>query len=320
MYSRRRSDLVGDPDEKKKHLSTTIGAVYERELTGRGEVAIDTYQRVLELDPVDRAGARRGSMSSIRWQSENWVELLSVLSAARRSSTSDPMRGDQLPVSDRGALREAPRRHAARHRALPRDPARADARSRVRPSPRSRGIKNGTEVDRPGRRSPCWSRSTTRCPASGRSLVSVLEVQVRARGRSVPEAWSSSTGSPASTRTMLGGSHERRSSTYARAVAVESAEAGVGNEQTRCSNLERLALGDRPLGGRRARSTTRQLDKLDREPPERFIDLGLRLANIFEDAARGRRERDRTATGKRRSRSTPRTRAADARARPPLHP
>ena len=47
----RKADLVGDPDEKKR-IYYQVGAVYEREL-GSVEQAIETYTKILELDPDD---------------------------------------------------------------------------------------------------------------------------------------------------------------------------------------------------------------------------------------------------------------------------
>src|SRR6185436_10204544 len=71
----RKADLVGDPDEKKR-IYYQVGAVYEREL---GDVvqAIDTYTKILELDPDDLQALSR--LDVLYEQAQNWQELLGVL-------------------------------------------------------------------------------------------------------------------------------------------------------------------------------------------------------------------------------------------------
>lgn len=81
----RKVDLVADPEEKKQVLYE-VGAVYERELKDVS-AAIDTYQRVLELDPDDLTAL--GRLDVLYQSAQNWQELLSVLS--RESElTADP--------------------------------------------------------------------------------------------------------------------------------------------------------------------------------------------------------------------------------------
>ena len=81
----KKADLVFDPDEKKA-IYYQVGAVYEREL---GDVvhAIDTYQRVLELDPDDLTAL--GRLDVLYQSAENWAELLSVLTQ-ESELTADP--------------------------------------------------------------------------------------------------------------------------------------------------------------------------------------------------------------------------------------
>ena len=71
----KKVDLVFEPDEKKM-IYYQMGAVYEREI---GDVArsIDTYQRVLELDPDDVQAL--GRLDVLYQTSESWQELLTVL-------------------------------------------------------------------------------------------------------------------------------------------------------------------------------------------------------------------------------------------------
>ncbi len=71
----RKADIVIDPDEKKR-IYVEMGAVYEREVEDV-EKAIDTYQRILEIDPDDMTAL--GRLDALYQASENWQELLSVL-------------------------------------------------------------------------------------------------------------------------------------------------------------------------------------------------------------------------------------------------
>lgn len=71
----QKADVVYDPDEKKR-LFLEVGAVYEREL-GDVDRAIDTYQRILEIDPDDLTAI--GRLDALYQASGNWQELLSIL-------------------------------------------------------------------------------------------------------------------------------------------------------------------------------------------------------------------------------------------------
>ena len=71
----RKADLV-DTVEEKKELLYVMGAVYEREVQDVPR-AIDTYQRVLELDPDDMQAMQR--LDALYLASEQWHELLSIL-------------------------------------------------------------------------------------------------------------------------------------------------------------------------------------------------------------------------------------------------
>jgi tetratricopeptide (TPR) repeat protein len=74
VYS-QKADLVADPQERMALLGE-VGAVYERELKESGK-AIETYQRMLELDPDDSTALAR--LDILYQSTENWDELLSVL-------------------------------------------------------------------------------------------------------------------------------------------------------------------------------------------------------------------------------------------------
>lgn len=71
----RKADIVADYDEKRR-LYVEVGAVYERELRDIPK-AIDTYQRILEIDPEDLVAI--GRLDALYQATENWQELLSVL-------------------------------------------------------------------------------------------------------------------------------------------------------------------------------------------------------------------------------------------------
>ncbi len=71
----RKADIVFDPDEKKR-LYLEVGAVYEREI-GDVDKAIDTYQRILEIEPDDLTAI--GRLDALYQASGNWQELLSIL-------------------------------------------------------------------------------------------------------------------------------------------------------------------------------------------------------------------------------------------------
>src|SRR6185436_15983863 len=61
---------------EKKRIFYQLGAVFEREL-GDVEKSIETYQRVLEIDPDDLQALSR--LDVLYEQAQNWQELLTVL-------------------------------------------------------------------------------------------------------------------------------------------------------------------------------------------------------------------------------------------------
>jgi tetratricopeptide (TPR) repeat protein len=81
----KKVDLVGSADEKKA-IYYQMGAVYERELEDVPR-AIDTYQKVLELDPDDMPAL--GRLDVLYQTAENWPELLAVL-GHEAELTADP--------------------------------------------------------------------------------------------------------------------------------------------------------------------------------------------------------------------------------------
>jgi len=82
----RKVDLVFDADERKR-IYYQMGAVHEGEL-GHVREAIDTYQRVLEIDPDDLTAL--GRLDALYQQAEDWPELLNVLQR-EADLAADPM-------------------------------------------------------------------------------------------------------------------------------------------------------------------------------------------------------------------------------------
>ena len=218
----RKADLVGDPDEKKR-IYYQVGAVYERELG--------------DVDAGDRDVPRRSS-SSIRTTSRRSAGSTSSTRGAelarapqhppaRERELATIRRSDQLPVPDRRALREAPRRHP-RAIELYRDLLQQmpDHQPTLAPSKASspaRRIRSAPPL--------VLEPDLRRYAASGTKLISVLEVQVAPRTTRTRRSISS-TASRASMRSAE--SHGQRSTRSARA------RFDIGNEDAlRTSNGSR---------------------------------------------------------------------------------
>ena len=180
-----------------------------------------------------------------------------------------PGRGDQLPVPHRRALREAPRR---RRRARSSSTARScSVRSitsrrsialeghqerRARSARRRRGARAGLRRDRR------LAAPHQRARGPG-----------RARGRSVPEGRAA-----APHRAPLrGGAREPRTR-----VRHVRARARARQRQRGVAPEPRAPGDDRRTLARRSRSSTTPSSTSSRDEPERFVELGLRLAQIFE--------------------------------------
>ena len=71
----QKAEIVYDPEEKKR-LYSEVGAVYEGELQDNVK-AIDSYQRILEIDPDDLSALSR--LDALYQATETWPDLLSVL-------------------------------------------------------------------------------------------------------------------------------------------------------------------------------------------------------------------------------------------------
>lgn len=92
----RKAEIVSEADEKKQVLYE-VGAVYEHELKDVPH-AIDTYSRILELDPNDLAAL--GRLDVLYQATENWQELLGVLThQADLTSDADEAIGHRYRVA-----------------------------------------------------------------------------------------------------------------------------------------------------------------------------------------------------------------------------
>ncbi|MBO6939656.1 MAG: tetratricopeptide repeat protein [Deltaproteobacteria bacterium] len=82
----QKAEIVFDPEEKKR-LYSEVGAVFEQELKDNAK-AIDSYQRILEIDPDDIAALSR--LDRLYQATEAWPDLLSVLER-EADLAADPM-------------------------------------------------------------------------------------------------------------------------------------------------------------------------------------------------------------------------------------
>ena len=276
----KKADLVADADEKKL-IYYQVGAVYERELGERRQRAIDTYQRVLELDPDDLQAL--GRLDVLYQTAQNWPELLSVLQHEAELATIPPRRSATStgsPSSTRSTSTTSPRAIE-----LYRDMLERDARS----TPRRSQALEGHQVGRSAIRSAPRSVLEPVYDATGEwpKLISVLEVAGRASPTIRPRRSICCTASRASTKRCCATTAPRSTRTRAR-VAADNAQRG----------LARLpSSGWRCVGRSLARASPQlydqELDKLAEEP-ERFVELGLRTRADLRDPARGRRQRRRS--------------------------
>ncbi|MGD8826753.1 MAG: tetratricopeptide repeat protein, partial [Myxococcales bacterium] len=79
----RKAEVVSDPDVRRD-LFTAMGRVFEGQLED-SDKAIDAYQRVLEIDPDDRAAL--GHLDALYAETGQWRDLLQVLE--RESELAD---------------------------------------------------------------------------------------------------------------------------------------------------------------------------------------------------------------------------------------
>jgi tetratricopeptide (TPR) repeat protein len=258
----KKADLVLDPEEKKR-IYYQVGAVYEREL---GDVprAIDTYQRILELDPDDLQALSR--LDVLYEQAKNWNELLSVLTR-ESEMTGDPAEG----ISFQYRIAELYEKRLD-------DPARAVElyRDILQVQPDHDPTLTALEGIAVGGGEPLAAAGVLEPVYEGASnwpkLIHVHEVQVQHAADAFQKV--DLLHRIARLYEDALDNHASAFETYARALVVDD-----GNEDT-LQNLERLAM----IVNRWpevAHLYDAELDRLS-ENPARFVELGLRTAQIFE--------------------------------------
>ncbi len=258
----KKVDLVLDPEEKKQILYE-VGAVYERELSDVPH-AIDTYQRVLELDPDDLAAL--GRLDVLYQAASNWQELLGILTH-EAELTADPAEavGYQYRIASlyEKHLEDVDRAVELYREILGIQPDHAPTLEALE------GIKSGT-------RAPLAAAAVLEqvYDASGdyQRLISVLEVSARFADdqyakvellHRIAALYEESLNDP-----------HQAFDTFARAVAVDS------QSEESLASLERLAM----LTERWAAVASlydQELAKISEEP-ERVVELGLRVAQLYE--------------------------------------
>ncbi|HTB73517.1 MAG TPA: hypothetical protein VK762_09755, partial [Polyangiaceae bacterium] len=260
----RKADLVADVEEKKG-IHYQVGAVYEREL---GDVprAIDTYTKILELDPDDLQALSR--LDVLYERAENWAELLSVLTR-ESEMTGDPNEATsfQYRIAElyEKHLDDVPRAVELYSNILQRQ---------MDHEPTLRALEGLKDGDGDPLGAAAVLEPVYEAISDWPKLIRVHEVQVRRAtdpfqkvdllhriARLFEDAL---------------GDHASAFETYARALPMDD-----GNEQT-LGNLERLAtVVDRWANV--ARLYDAQLDDLaQRDDVDRFVELGLRNAQVFE--------------------------------------
>jgi len=259
----KKADLVVDPEEKKR-IYYQVGAVYEREL-GDVPKAIETYQKILELDPDDLQALSR--LDVLYEQAENWQELLTVLT---RESEMTADHNEAISFQYRIAelyekrLDDVTRSVELYREILQQQP---DHEPTLRAL---EGLKNGTQdpLGAAAVLEPVYEASSD-WPA----LISVHEVQVQ--HATDPFQKVDLLHRIARLYEDALDNHHSAFDTYARALTLDN-----GNELT-LQNLERLAMvvNRWPEVGQ---LYDVELDRLAAEAPDRFVELGLRTAQIYE--------------------------------------
>ncbi|MFO0667853.1 MAG: hypothetical protein U0174_28125 [Polyangiaceae bacterium] len=258
----RKVDLVLDTEEKKR-IFYQIGAVYERELSNV-QAGIETYNKILELDPDDLQALSR--LDVLYEQAENWSELLTVL-GHEAELTSEPHQA----ISFRYRIAEIHEKRLS-------DVARAVElyREILQELPDHEPTIASLEALKNGDREPVAAASVLEpvYEASGdwQRLVSVHEVQVKHSDDAFQKI--DLLHRIARLHEEALDNHSAAFDSYARALAVDSS-----NEQT-LQNLERLAMVVNRWPDV-AVLYDQELDKLT-EAPERFVELALRTAQVYE--------------------------------------
>jgi tetratricopeptide (TPR) repeat protein len=260
----KKADLVADVDEKKA-IYYQVGAVYEREL-GDLPHAIDTYAKILELDPHDLQALSR--LDVLYEQAHNWTELLSVLTR-ESEMTADPNEA----VSFQYRIAELYEKHLS-------DVGRAVELYReileAQPDhePTLAALEGLKDRDEEPLAAAAVLEPIYEAAGDWAKLIRVLKVQVRRATDPFRKV---------DLLHRIAGLQEDALAdlpaafgTYAEALPVDA-----GNEQT-LVNIERLAMA---VNGwpEVARLYDAELDKLTGgDHGARFVELGVRSAQIFE--------------------------------------
>src|SRR6185437_1020292 len=261
----RKADLVADIDEKKG-IHYQVGAVYEREL---GDVAraIDTYTKILELDPDDLQALSR--LDVLYERAQNWPELLSVLTR-ESEMTGDPNEGTsfQYRIAElyEKHLEDVPRAVELYSNILQRQ---MDHEPTLRAL---EGLKDG-DADPLG--AAAVLEPVYEAISDWPKLIRVHEVQVRRSTDAFQKV--DLLHRIARLYEDALGDHVSAFETYARALPMDD-----GNEQT-LGNLERLAMVVNRWPNV-AQLYDAQVEDLSQsgENVDRLVELGLRNAQVFE--------------------------------------
>ena len=258
----KKADVVADIDEKKR-LYLEVGAVYEREL-GDAAKAIDTYQRILEIDPDELTAIQR--LDALYTAAESWPALLEILEREAELA-GDPaevvsyrFRTAQLHDHKLADAAKAVDGYAGILDAAPDHQPTLEALEAM--------IRAGKEAVR---------AATTLEPIYEQfgdfaKLTAVLEVQVAAEEDPIRKV---------ELLHRIAQLHETQLEAlrpafdaYARAVPIDPA-----NEES-LGQVERLA-GELNAFGEVVKLYDAELDKLG-ENPDRLVELGLRTAQLYE--------------------------------------
>jgi tetratricopeptide (TPR) repeat protein len=267
-----KADVVADPEEKKR-LYVEVGAVYEHELKDAAK-AVDTYQRILEIDPDDLVAIQR--LDVLYQAAGNWQELRQILER-EADLASDPnevisyrFRIADLLHHQLGDAGKAVEGYGEILSVVPDHQPTLDAlEAMIR---EGAAVSQGEAQHAEPLRAALTLEPVYQQYGEWAKLVAVLEVQVAyaqdARGRvellhRIAELSETQLESP-----------RQAFEAHARALPLDSTD-----EHTLAS-LERLAV-DLDAFARVTALYDAELDALA-ERPDRIVELGLRVAQLYE--------------------------------------
>jgi golgin subfamily B member 1 len=260
----KKADLVADIDEKKG-IYYQVGAVFEREL---GDVAraIDTYAKLLELDPDDVQALSR--LDVLYERAENWPELLSVLTR-ESEMTSDPIEESSYKyrIADlyEKHLDDVQRALELYGELLQRQPGH---------EPTLRALEGLKDGDRDPLGAAAVLEPVYEAAGEWPKLIRVHEVQVRRSTDAFQKV--DLLHRIARLYEDALGDHASAFETFCRALPMDD-----GNDQT-LGNIERLANVVNRWPNVAALYDAQLDDLATRSENDRFVELGLRNAQLFE--------------------------------------